>query len=110
MRRSNAIAIRYRLDVLIRSHFMSGRMTKPAVGESSLERILSASETPVRMFSTLTVGYGQYEAAGRQMHDVPLCPRRGERLDIWFYYALVYIRSLVDHDNSLVGILRTLSV
>lgn len=56
MRRSSAIAIRYRLDVLIRSHFMSGRMTKPAVGESSLERILSASETPVRMFSTLSEG------------------------------------------------------
>lgn len=35
---------------------MSGRMTKPAVGESSLERILSASETPVRMFSTLSEG------------------------------------------------------
>ena len=46
-------AVRYKVETLIRSHFMSGRMRKPpSVDVSSRYKTLSASDTPVRMFVT----------------------------------------------------------
>ena len=60
MFRSNAIATRYKFERFIRSHFMSGRITNPCVEELSLTSTLSASDTPVRMFSTLKCKLSEY--------------------------------------------------
>ena len=53
--REIAIATRYREDTVVRSHFISGKMTKPYVGLSSLYKTFSASDIPDKILYTLEI-------------------------------------------------------
>lgn len=103
-----AMAIKYREDTVIKSHFMSGNKTYPKSGEGALCKILSASDFPVRISSTLCRMSSPVPFKFRKL-SLPSGAGRGEVVNVGLDYLLVQVRRLVDHQNILPRILKSLS-